>query len=131
MNEAILASRKHIGALARELGLQFVTLGTALNKARHKDVVGQRIGFYKPRYVKVGDEWKQARKVDGNVSYTIVNPMSISRKVSQSKLRKYHSLRRAIHACERVDSIEITFGLSKEDKLFLKRQAKAAKYAFK
>lgn len=130
MSEELIASRKLIAKLRRELGLEIISVGTAWNKARRKEVSGKRIGFYKPRFVKVGDEWKYARKHDDSVSYTVCDPMSIGRKVGQSKLRKYYAGQRKAHACAKTDKIVVELGLSKEDKLFLKRQAKAAKYAF-
>lgn len=130
MSEELKALKQSISTLRRELGLEFITVGTAWNKARRKEVSGKRIAFYKPRFVKVGDEWKYARKHDGNVSMTVVDPMSIGRKVGQSKLRKYYAGIRKARACAKTDKIVIELGLSKEDKLFLKRQAKAAKYAF-
>ena len=143
MSEEHKALRKTMSTLRRELNMEFISVAPAWNKARRKETSGKRVGFFKPRFVKVGDEWRYARKheglttdmddpksIGGNMSFTIIDPMSISRKVGQSKSRKYFAGLRKIHACAKTDKIVFELGLSKEEKLFLKRQAKAAKYAF-
>ena len=131
MNDALKALQIDIAALRREAGLNFISLGKAVNKARRKDVSGVKVGYFKPRFRKEGDEYKYARKNDGNVSYTIVNPESIGRKISASRLRKYYALLRALSATSHIDEIVVTIGSCKRDELFLKREAKKAKHAFK
>ena|SRR6188508_263816 len=116
--------------LRRNENISIASVGAYYNLANRKIVSGKRIGYYKPRFVKVGDEYKYARKNDGNVSYTVVNPDAIGRKVSQSKLRKYYALRRKETVCAQTDKIVFTFGLSKEDALMRKREAKRLKYSF-
>lgn len=112
----------------KDIGIERYSFGVAIKPSARKKVDGKRIAYYKPRFKKVGDEYKYARKNDGNVSYTVVNPESITRTAKQRCLRKYRAWLRKQNAERETNAIVFTLGLSKADALEQKRYNKKLKY---
>jgi hypothetical protein len=121
MSDQNSEDKVHLPSLARELGLEFYSIGRAVKPCVRKAVAGRRIAYFKPMS-------NRTKGKEGNVSYTVVNPESITRKCRTTCLRKYHAWLRKLRACNKVDKIVFEFGVSRKDMAELKREIRKFKY---
>src|SRR5688572_6305982 len=105
MSEKHTELRRHIASLRKSLGMEIHSVGTALKRVHRKKVGGIRVAYYKP----LSERRKRAPDKVGDVSYTIVNPESVTNKCRAKCARKYHAWLRKVNADLRTDAIQFDF----------------------